>query len=164
VKSGEAFGMVICNFDQTLAIAGNRRHPNSSSARDDADAPKSRHRASPRTACCRPNFLGPTIKSFANKIRKTPLPGLPFALRLPSFSKATSGFVSHRETLRDEEEVPVIAASRTLPSLLSGWGCRGRHLSRGSGTADRPAALSPCRRQGRRTYPVPSELTRRAES
>src|ERR1039458_3727263 len=26
---------------------------------------------------------------------------------------------------------PTIAASRTPPSLLSGWGCRGRRLSRG---------------------------------
>ena len=40
----------------------------------------------------------------------------------------------------------VIAASRSPPWLLSGWGCQGRRLSRGPGNPDTRFLLWPCRR------------------
>src|ERR1017187_7364453 len=43
-----------------------------------------------------------------------------------------SDYVNHRQTARDERSIFLaIAALRTPLWLPSGWGCRGRHLSRG---------------------------------
>jgi hypothetical protein len=48
----------------------------------------------------------------------------------------------------------LIAASRTPPWLASGWGCRGRRLSRGRRNLGRPFWLGRRRSQERRPAPV----------
>jgi hypothetical protein len=54
-----------------------------------------------------------------------------------------------------------IAALRTPPGLASGWGCRGRRLSRWRGKFGRRCGPCPCRLRGRRRVQVASAPARR---
>ncbi len=54
-----------------------------------------------------------------------------------------------------------IAALRTPPGLASGWGCRGRRLSRWRGNFGRRCGPCPCRLKGRRRVQVASAPARR---
>src|ERR1035441_3148378 len=82
-----------------------------------------------------------------------PVPGRVY---LPLWTNAfhgaplSPGYINHRRTAKDEAAFfPVIAASRTPPWLVSGWGCRGRRLSRAGGNLCRWSWFWRCHQIGR---------------